>query len=144
MKNFSYLLALLLLPSCVHGPKQEKKSPLNVLSGEHYQADGVVEPGGIPLSFERKIKKTEISGRVQVIDPLAVIPANLTVQLWQEKKMLHEEKVDNAGGFTFLGDFPNGDYLLRTSSSRFQGELPVKVDSYKVGNLVLIAEKKRK
>ncbi len=136
-KLFPVLVSSLLL-SCAGGPKQDKKSPLNVLSGEHYTANEVL---GVPI-LERKIKNTDILGRVSIIDPLAVIPNDLMVQLWQDKKLVAETKAEKTGHFAFNGNYDNGRYQLRVSSSRYAGEHDLTIDSFRIENVNLTAEKK--
>jgi hypothetical protein len=85
-----------------------------------------------------------LSGRVNVIDPMAVVHDDLKVQLWRGKELLAETKAEKGGRFTLAGTFPFGDYTLRVTSKKYAGESTITVQSQRLDDITLTAERKPK
>lgn len=136
MKIFVKMIwMMLVLSSCAYGPTQEKKSPLNYLSGEHYEQTANVF--GVPL-VERKTKETIISGYIQMDDPFAKLPGEAQLSLISDGKIFATLHANKSGRFQFQGVFPDGDYILKASSPLSAGEVLIKINSYKISDLLIL------
>lgn len=126
---------VLVLSGCAYGPTQEKKSPLNYLSGEHYERSADIF--GVPL-VERKTKETAISGRIQMDDPFAKLPGEAKLSLISDGKIFATSRTNKSGSFQFQGVFPDGDYTLKASSPLSTGMVLIKINSYKISDVLII------
>lgn len=124
----------------MYGPKAERKSPLNVLSGEHY-GGGALSPSelGVPL-LKRKDKSTQVKGRVVIRDgvveiPLRGIKLNL---IYKDKTVLSQTSGMN-GEFEFIGIIENGSYFIKIEDPKYSGEITLNVDEYTYDGLVVLA-----
>jgi hypothetical protein len=139
-KVIGIIISSLLLASCVHGPRQEKKSVGNALNGEHYEGTGTTRVLGVPI-LKEKAKATTISGHVLAVDPLAVIPHNIEVSLLRDREVLATTHANNAGAFQFRGYFLNGDYLIVAGNAKLRGETELKISSYEIEGVQVRMEK---
>ena len=140
--------------SCAYGPKTEKKSKLNYLSGEHYEGTGpkvadvpvvkdmpevrdtpVVET--IPLFYKRKVVPTVIKGTVVVDEFRPLKYKNLL--LLQGDTVILKTTTDHVGAFKFSGSLPNGQYLIKVEDERYNGEQPITVDKYEIESVLVKA-----
>jgi len=143
-----------LTQSCAYGPKTEKKSRLNYLSGEHYEGQGPTVsdlPGvkdmqevrdypfmeGIPLFYKRKEVPTVITGTV-VIDEFRPLKYK-SLELLLDGNVILKTITDHVGAFKFSGMLPNGQYLIKIEDENFASEQPVTVDQYEVDNVLVKA-----
>ena len=146
------LVAGLLLGACAYGPETEKKSMLNYLSGEHYEASGptvadvpvvkeldevkdvpLVE--GVPLLYKRKAVSTVIRGRAMVSEfqPLKF----KALELRQQDTVLLTTTSDHLGVFRFSAILPSGLYIIRVGVDEYPCERQIKVESYLLENIEL-------
>lgn len=132
-----------LLSSCVYGPKSERKSPLNYLSGDHYETSRTGSDQYIIPVVKKKEKPTRIEGAVSVKAGMFATPLrhlNL-VLLKPNGTQVHEFSTDSEGKFSFSAHLKNGSYQLKIKSEKYSGSLSFEVKSYEVSNLSLIASK---
>lgn len=147
MKQILLVLLLFALPACVRGKVQEKKSALNMLNGEHYesplQATGSGDNAILPVPIlHAKVNDTIVTGRLTIEDPLAVVPNDLTLQLWNDGELVSETRPAKTGDFQLKGDFPNGFYLVKVASKKYRGERDLRIEGFNIEGVQVTAEKK--
>ncbi len=131
----------LLLSSCASGPKSEKKSSLNYLSGDHYQSD--VTAGSIPLSVKRVRKNTTLSGKCffKQGDGFKYPVKFVRINILEDGRTLGSTTTDGSGNFTLSSYLENGAYQLSVDSKKYRGSIPVKVEKYEYKGLELVVKK---
>lgn len=132
---FQLIFSLMLINSCAYGPSQEKKSPLNYLSGEHYERSADIF--GVPV-VERKTMDTVISGKIQMDDPFAKLPRVVELNLINDGKIIFTSHTSKSGIFQFQGVFPDGDYVLEAISPHSTGKVSIKINSYQLTDVLLV------
>lgn len=137
---FLPLVLLLSLSACVYGPVLDKKAPHHALSGEHYQSTGSI--AGVPI-LQTKERDTVVRGKVIVEDPLAVLPSDLQVQLWREGNLMSEARAARTGDFELVGNFPDGAYLVKVVSKRYDGEGELRISGFRVEDVTLSAKRRK-
>ena len=122
---------ILFLISCVSGPETEKKSPLNYLNGEHYEAGGVTL-GGIPLSVRRRVVPVTIKGHVVVSKENFETRSRWTrLALFKDDVLVTRFQSDEKGRFMVKRDLPSGSYEIRpVDDKKYTGNQLLLVNSY--------------
>lgn len=123
---------LVLIVSCVTGPRAERKSPLNILNGENYQtgSDGSTDRVVVPI-LTRKERLTTVAGSVYVQDNLTRIPMRFqTVVLKSKAKVIFETNSNEKGEYKFTGVLPNGSYTLGAESKEYSGKTAIEISTY--------------
>lgn len=147
MKQAILVLALIALPACVRGKVQEKKSALNMLNGEHYESPVQATGAGgnaivaLPV-LHAKVNDTIVTGKLTIEDPLAVVPNDLSLQLWSEGKLVSETHPAKTGDFQLKGDFANGFYMLKVASKKYRGERDLRIEGFNIEGVDITAEKR--
>ncbi|HYC56668.1 MAG TPA: hypothetical protein VEL28_17190 [Candidatus Binatia bacterium] len=128
----------LALAGCVSGPRSRPKSKLNYLSGEHYDATGVLQ--GIPVRIERQAALTRVEGQAMVRHSRFVeTPMKFTsLILYGDAQEVARTSTDQAGRFTFLTDLEDGVYRIVSGDDRYTGEARITVRGYQLSSLMLI------
>jgi hypothetical protein len=135
MQTVLRLLISIILTSCAYGPTQEKKSSLNYFNGEHYEQSAIIF--GVPV-LERKTKETVISGKIQMDDPFAKLPADVELSLISDDKKILTTHAHNFGSFEFQGIISNGAYSLKAIASHLSGEILININSYKITDVIIV------
>jgi len=128
------------LCDCIHGPKTEKKSPLNYLNGDHYQEEGRIF--SVPV-LERKTVLTKIRGQVMFdLKPVGEPLRFQKIGLYLGENKIFETTSDQYGRFEFRESIANGSYRLILMSEKYQGSTPLEVTKYEIGGIELIVTRK--
>jgi len=142
--QFALFALSLFFCSCVYGPKDEKKSTLNLLNGEHY-TQPIDEPKTyIPVvpHVQRVPKNTKISGAVFFKgDPLNYPANGVQVSLLEKDHTVTKVMTGAGGQFLISQKLADGRYLLRAENGKKKTELKIQVKGYEVQKLMLILEK---
>jgi hypothetical protein len=138
MKQIWIVVLISILSACVTDTEStEKKSALNYLNGEHYQATSFIGP--VPVGIERRMVSTKISGQAFIMRTGIYQPPlrDSVVVLMEGNSELQREDTDHNGHFEFVLDLASGSYTIRADASPYVGEVNIKVDSYEVRKVVL-------
>ena len=144
----------LILCHCAYGPKTEKKSPLNYLSGEHYENGGAAaanvstgsgNPSPVVIPFlRRKEVATHIRGQVLLAAQPFPIPLKFQkVILMRKNERVAEGMTDSTGSFLIGGNLPNGEYTLLLESNTYGGSSSLEIKSYEANSINIMAERKK-
>lgn len=104
----------------------------------------MINPWGInslPALGKEKAKDTIISGKITMDDVFARIPGKVEINLISNGKTILTSHTNAAGIFSFQGNLPDGDYLLKASTPQFSGEKIIKVDTYKIADVFVVMKK---
>lgn len=140
--KYGLLSIFILLTSCVHGPKAERKSVLNYLNGQHYSQSANVL--GVPV-IQRQSVVTTVSGTV-LFDagglPFPVKNQHILILNAKGTAVAAAFTADD-GSFQLRGILENGTYRLYLNSTKYEGELRFRVDSYQISGLRIHASEKQ-
>ena len=135
-------LAILSLCGCATG-EAERKSPLNVLNGEHYAGSsayiGSPNLDRLPIGLRRKNKSTTIRGTVMVQQVHLPQPLRgVQVQLMDRDNQLIAEGLSQAdGSYVLNADIPNGRYQLIAEFKNYATKQVLTVSQYEIDNVIL-------
>ncbi|MBF0363180.1 MAG: hypothetical protein HQK49_19315 [Oligoflexia bacterium] len=152
---FLMFLLSIIIVSCAYGPKQEKKSPLNYLNGEHYQSRVAVPvpiagvPVPIPVVVERIEKNTVINGNVFLRNSDQFGDSDYPIRfqkilLQKDSVTLAETTTNNDGAFSFSTPLANGTYTLVMANEKYtiEKKINVNIQSYSSEKVEMIARKR--
>lgn len=139
--RFLVVISFFLLCGCVYGPKVEHKGPLDVLSGDNYEGDGLVQNAVFAPMAKRKERLTRIEGRLVYDQNGLDVPLKFTTLVLSASGGEVEQKMstDLNGKFVFSGVFHNGTYVVKVDSEKWRGEKKLGVDSYLIEDVVIRA-----
>lgn len=129
----------LTLSSCVTGPEQAKKSPLNALNAEHYEPTGVAVYG-MNLTPKRKVVATQISGTVYEDKGDLYQPAVRFVKfgVYENNQLVSEFVTDEKGAFSVSVNLGEKHFEIRVKNKRFSGQKKFYTESYKLEQIKMI------
>ena len=143
VRIFKCIILLIGCFSCATGPKAEKKSPLNYLSGDHYDSD--ITSGVLPIRIERKRKNTSLSGDCffQRAQDDFKYPAKFQrIILLKEQKEVASSSTDGNGHFEINSYLKNGEYELALDSVKYRGKKRIDISKYSHEKISLEVSKK--
>ena len=129
--------------SCASGPETEKKSPLNYLSGEHYDAN--VTSGVVPIHLKRKKKYTSLSGNCffQIKNDDYKYPVKFQkLRLLKDGKEISSTTTSNNGDFKISSHLENGRYELVLDTAKYEGKMVIEVSQYEHQDIPLKVNKR--
>ncbi len=134
------MFLLLAVSACVpvaYGPKTEKKSPANYLSGEHYDSTATVGPVSL---LKRKEVVTMVSGRLVLGEGLeSVSLKHQRLKLLKDDKVVAETTSDLDGNYSFFGHLSDGSYRILLDSDKFTASQSIEVRGYKLKDIIIFA-----
>jgi hypothetical protein len=134
------VMTSVLLSSCfIYGPDTEQKSTLDLLSEKNYQETASVL--GVS-TIKSKKRNTTIESTVYVDD---IIPLKFEkIRLLNSKKeTVSETTTSYNGDFKFKDYIINGKYVIEIDSTKYCGEIKIKVDDYRLENIIIKAKLKQ-
>lgn len=141
MKFLLLITSLFFVGSCMQGPKTEKKSKLNYLSGEHFKATDSLNI--IPTVVTRREVPSTISGYLLYKTANIPLPlGNKDITLINNKgEVLSKSKTLSDGSFIIKHVLNNGTYTLQISDESYKMKQKISLSGYELKNLNLIAIK---
>lgn len=145
MKMAYFFIVNIILVGCVYGPKQERKSPLNYLNGEHYEVNEYTAGNQLVLPVaKKKAKATHIRGALFVKEGILPVPLKFQVLVLTNKdgEILAETTSDSSGQFQFSEVLKNGDYLIQIQADKYEAKFPIDVQAYEINDLIVEAHRR--
>jgi lipopolysaccharide export system protein LptA len=125
------IVMMVVLTGCA-SQKEDSKSSLDQTKDKN---------ASMTLHTEAKARTTIISGRIQMDDPFIKLPSNIELSLISKGQVILRSQMNAAGNFSFQGNIPNGEYLLKASAVQFSGQTIVIVDGRKITEVLVTMSK---